>query len=564
VTELCRQLDGVPLALELAAMWMRALSLQQILDRLDDRFRLLAGGNPTAPPRQQALEAAIDWSYDLCSEAERTLWARLSVFSGGFDLDGAEEICSGAGIAREEVLGLISALLNKSIVTRAAGTARPVAWYYMLMSICQYGARRLGDETRGYQTRHRDHYRDLAAEWQADIFGPRQADWYLRLRQEHGNLRAALDFCLDGPGCGPAGLEIAAPIWNFWFTGFPREGYHYLQRALAAAPEPTPLRGLGLWAGGYNAMFIGEAEQQARWLSECADLAERFDDDHLRARIGEVAGHALLYRDDQPAAIGRLLPALDGFRAVGDGLGEFDVLTLLSAASFFLGDPRADEFGRQAYDLAAAAGAESSKAYAMLAVGVVQWRDHDRVDDATRSFRDAIRLWQPLNGRNGIAFCVQALSWCAASSAPTVAAARLMGASRAVWRSTGAHASRSTPYSRLDDQAEERVRAAIGDAAFDRAFVLGAAYSFEQAVALALGAEPVNRQVARTGLSGRLTPREHEIAGLIGEGLSNREIAARLVISQRTAETHVERILGKLAFTSRLQVARWVTGHGDT
>jgi len=563
VVELCRRLDGVPLAIELAAVWMRTLSLQQILDRLEDRFRLLAGGKQTAPLRQQALEAAIDWSYDLCSDAERTLWARLSVFSGGFDLDGVEEVCSGDGIERDAVLALIAGLLNKSIITRRIGTPR-VAWYDMLTSISEYGAVRLGSGTREYQLRHRDHYRNLAAQWATHIFGPRQADWYLRMRREHGNLRAALDFCLSEPDGGSAALEIAAPIWNFWFTGFPREGYHYLYRALEAAPEQTPIRALGLWAGGYNAMFIGEAEQQARWLAECQDLAKRYDNDHLWARIAEVTGHALINQGELSGAVDQLLQALDGFRTVGDRLGEFDVLTLLSAATFFLGDPRADEFSRQAYDLATSAGAESSQAYAMLAVGVVQWRFHERIEDATRSFREAIRLWQPLNGRTGIAFCIQALSWCAASSAPGARAARLLGASRAVWRSTGAHVDRSTPYSRFDDEAEERIRAAIGDAAFDRAFELGAAYSFEQAVGLALGEEAVNNRVAKTGLAAKLTPREHQIAGLIGEGLSNREIAARLVISQRTAETHVERILGKLAFTSRSQVARWITEHPDT
>ncbi|HEY9335969.1 MAG TPA: LuxR C-terminal-related transcriptional regulator [Kribbella sp.] len=562
--EVCRQLDGVPLALELAAVWMRTLSLQQILDRLEDRFELLATGKQAAPPRHQALEAAVDWSYDLCTEAERALWARLSVFSGGFDLDGAEEVCSGDGIARADVLGLIAGLLNKSIITRTAAAPHRAAWYDMLTTISQYGAHQLGTTAHRYHLRHRDHYRSLAEQWATDNFGPRQADWYLRLRREHGNLRAALEFSLDEPDGGPAALEIAAPIWNFWFTGFPREGYNYLYRALEAAPEQTPIRAVGLWAGGYNAMFIGEAEQQARWLAECAELAERYDDDHLRARIAEVTGQALIYRGELSPALERLLPALDTFRAVGDGLGEFDVLILLSAATFFLGDPRVEEFSRQAYELATSAGAASCEAYGLLAVGLVQWRDHERFEDATRSFREAIRLWQPLNGRTGIAFCVQTLSWCGASSAPDATSARLLGAAGAVWRSTGARLDGSTPYGRFDRQAEGRIRAAIGDAAFDRAFELGAGYSLDQAVALALGGETPQAPAARTGLAGRLTEREYEIAVLLGDGLSNREIAARLVISQRTAETHVERILRKLAFTSRAQVARWIRDHPHT
>jgi predicted ATPase/DNA-binding CsgD family transcriptional regulator len=564
VIEICRELDGVPLALELTAVWMRTLSLQQIIDRLEDRFRLLAGGRQAAPARQQALEAAIGWSYDLCSPAERMLWERLSVFAGGFDLEDIEAVCSGDGIERDDVLGLVAGLVNKSIVARTVATTNTVAWYDMLTTICQYGAVRLGDRTREYQVRHRDHYRALAARWATDTFGPRQADWYIRMRREHDNLRTAIDFCLTEPGGGPAALEIAAPIWNFWFAGLLREGHRYLSRALDAAPEQTPARAFGLWAGGYLAMFLGETDQFSRLLAECAELAERYDDDLLRARIAEVSGHALIYRDDLTGAVAELERGLAGYRAAEDLLGEFDTLLLLSAATFFLSDPRVEEFSRRAYELADSRGAVSSKAYALWSMGIVQWRDHGRFEEATRSFRDAIRWWRPLNDRTGIGFCVQALSWCAGSAAPDESAARLMGASRAVWRSTGAHVDEMTPYSQFDDLTEQRIRAAIGDAAFDSAFARGAAYSLEQAVALALGEEGDGDGAAKPGPAGGLTPREHEIAVLVGEGLSNREIADRLVISRRTAETHVEHILGKLGFSSRAQVAVWVAGHPPT
>lgn len=563
VIEVCRQLDGVPLALELAAVWMRTLSLAQILDRLEDRFRLLAGGRPAGPPRQQALEAAVTWSYDLCSPAERLLWQRLSVFSGGFDLDGAEQVCSGDGIAREEVLDLVAGLVNKSIITRTMATDHAVAWYDMLTTISQYGGARLesAGRTREYRLRHRDHLRTLAAGWAAESFSPRQADWFIRMRRERDNLRVALGFCLAEPGEGPVALEIAAPLWNFWFAGCLREGHRYLTRAIEAAPEQTPQRALGLWAGSYLAMFLGEPEQMSRLLTECAELAERYDDDLLRARIAEVAGHALIYQGDLAGALGHLEQALAGFRATGDQLGEFDALILLSAATFFLGDARVAGFSRAAYELADSQGADSSKAYALWSVGIVQWRDQDRLEDATRSFREAIRLWQPLNDRTGIGFCVQALSWCAGTGAPSEQAALLMGASRAVWRSSGAHVDETTPYSQFDDRAEERIRAVIGDTAFDASFAVGAAYSFEQAVALALGEDAGGGQAAKPGRTGQLTRREHEIAVLVGDGLSNREIAGRLVISQRTAETHVEHILSKLGFSSRTQVARWVAEH---
>ncbi|WP_433021936.1 ATP-binding protein [Kribbella sp. CA-294648] len=560
VIDLCRRLDGIPLALELAAVWMRTLSPAQILDRLEDRFKLLASGKPVAPARQQALDAAIGWSYDLCSPAEQALWERLSVFAGGFDLDGAEQVCSGDGIDRSEVLELIAGLMNKSIITRKAMTDHTVAWYDMLGIISQYGVERLtaAGRARALRVRHRDYYRAMAAEWESDSFSPRQADWFIRLRREHDNFRAALDFCLTEPGEAPAALEIAAPVWNFWFAGFLREGHRYLVHALDLAPEPTPARAKALWAGSYLAMFLGETEQLGRMLAECEALAERFGDDLLRARIAEVSGHALNYAGELPAAVARLEEALAGFRAVHDQLGEFDALILLAAATFFLGDPRVEQFSRQAFALADSRGAASSKAYALWTLGIVQWRDHDDAEQAARSFREAIRLWLPLNDRTGIGFCVQALSWCASTASPNELAARLMGASRAVWRSSGAHVDETTPYSQFDEQSRQRVRAAVGDDVFRQAFEQGAAYSFEEAVSLALGQETERAESVSPGRAGGLTRREHEIAELLSEGLSNKEIAARLVIGRRTAETHVEHILGKLGFSSRAQVARWI------
>ena len=147
VVELCRRLDGIPLAIELAAVWLRTLSPVQILDRLEDRFRLLTSGR-SAAPRHQALDATVGWSYELCSPAEQLLWARLSVFSGGFDLEAAEEVCSGEGIPTADVLNLIASLVNKSIVIRIQATSHTTAWYQMLETIRQYGEERLADGER--------------------------------------------------------------------------------------------------------------------------------------------------------------------------------------------------------------------------------------------------------------------------------------------------------------------------------------------------------------------------------------------------------------------------------
>ena len=564
VVELCRRLDGIPLAIELAAVWLRILSPAQILDRLEDRFRLLAGGRPAMPARQQALDATVGWSYDLCSPAERLMWARLSVFSGGFDLEAAEEVCGGEGILRDDVLNLVASLVNKSIVVRHQATDHTTAWYQMLETVRQYGAARLGeDDLRELQVRHRDHYRRLAKQFGLESFGPRQADWFIRLRREHGNIRSALEFCLADRAEAPAAFDIAAPLWNWWFAGFLREGYRYLIQALDLATEPTAGRAHDLWAASYLAMFAGDFERNAAMLAECAEIAAGLDDPLLHARIKECLGHATLYQGDLPTAIGLLEEACSDFRAIGDALGEFDTLILLTAGTFFLDDPRVDEFSRQALELADRHGALSSKAYGLWAVGIAQWRAGD-YGPATRTLRECVRLFQPMHDLTGISFGVQALAWCAAFASPDERAARLLGGSQAVWRTSGARVDETNAYSVFDKRAEDVVREALGSTPFEQAFADGAAYSFEQAVALALGedteasgqAEAQSR--TRGAAPGGLTRRQREIAGLLAEGLTNKEIAARLVISQRTAETHVDHILSKLGMTSRAQVARWI------
>jgi DNA-binding CsgD family transcriptional regulator len=298
-------------------------------------------------------------------------------------------------------------------------------------------------------------------------------------------------------------------------------------------------------------------------LAECAEIAQGLDDELLSARIKECRGHATLYQGDLPGAIQLLQEAGDDFRTIGDPLGEFDTLILLTAGTFFIDDPRVQEFSRRALALADGHGALSSKAYGLWAVGIAQWRARG-YDEGTRSLRECVRLFQPMHDLTGISFGVQALSWCAAFASPDERAARLLGGSQAVWRTSGAKVDETNAYSVFDKLAEDAVRQALGDEQFERAFVEGASYSFDQAVALALGEDEAAEVVAATprrGAPGGLTKREREIAGLLAEGLSNKEIAARLVISQRTAETHVDHILGKLGMTSRAQVASWVAEH---
>jgi DNA-binding CsgD family transcriptional regulator len=302
-------------------------------------------------------------------------------------------------------------------------------------------------------------------------------------------------------------------------------------------------------------------------VAECEQIAAGLDDDLLNARIKEVKGHATLYQGDLPTAMALLEEAGDDFRAIGNALGEFDTLVLLTAGALFLQDPRVDEFGQRSLDLAESYGALSSKGYAQWCVGVARWRAGDP-GEATRALRECLRLFLPMHDLTGISFGVQALAWVATLAAPDERAARLLGASQAAWRTSGAKIDETNSYSVYDQAAEEAVRAEIGDEAFEEAFAEGAAYSFDQVVTLALGQDAdVELQDSSGGsrkvapAPGGLTRREREVALLLAEGLTNREIANRLVISQRTAETHVDHILGKLGLTSRVRVASWVAEH---
>jgi DNA-binding NarL/FixJ family response regulator len=259
------------------------------------------------------------------------------------------------------------------------------------------------------------------------------------------------------------------------------------------------------------------------------------------------------------------VPFLEAARADARRLGatrdEWRILNLHTLALMFLGDPRAEDLGRESLRLAEQHEADSSKGWSLWGLGLAQWRA-GRHEDAARSLRDGVRLFQPMENLDGLSVCVEALAWCAASTSPDEHAALLTGAAEAVWRAIGGNFSQAI-YRDLGRRAQEQVRSAIGDRRFDAAFAQGAAYSMDQVVALALSRAASDRgsvrgPAPRTATPGGLTRREWEIAQLLAEGLSNKEIAARLVIAPRTAETHVEHILTKLGFTSRTQASAWV------
>ncbi len=560
---ICRRLDGIPLGIEIAVVRLRALSVQQLLDRLDDRFRLLTTGSRTVLPRHQTLRALIDWSYELCTERERLLWARVSVFAGSLDLDAAEAVCSGEGIDRAEILDLVTELVDKSVLLREEH--RTAVRYRMLDTLRSYGRERLaaaGEEDVRLR-RHRDYYRGLAADARAALFGPAQVQWFARLQLEHANLRTALEGCLTEPGQTGRGLEMAADLLYHWITSYYLgEGRRWLDQALALCTEPTAARARALWTDSWLAVIQSDTDAAAAMLEESRSIGTRLGLEPVLAYTALYSGMVAMYRGETRSAIALYEEAVTRHRATGDPVGLALALIRLSLAHSFIGDsPRAIALGEESLAVCDAYGEGWHRAYAMMALGMDVWRQGDTARAAALE-KDSLTFNRSLDDPLGVAVNLEVLAWIAASDRDHTRAAGLLGALRTIWHAIGAPHSGYGHLVHYHEECEATVRRALGKAAFNTAFKRGARLSYAEAVVYALEDELPSEEPAVGGRPSPLTPRESEIAQLVAQGLSNKEIASSLVIAQRTAEGHIEHILSKLGFTSRAQVAVWVAeGH---
>ncbi|MET9341046.1 LuxR C-terminal-related transcriptional regulator [Nonomuraea sp. NPDC003804] len=556
VLRICRSLDGIPLAIELAAVRLRVVSVHQLLARLEDRFQLLTTGSRVLLPRQRTLRALIDWSHTLCTEQEQRLWARLSVFSGSLDLEAAERVCAGDGVAAEEIVDLVCGLVDKSILIREEDGAH--ARYRLLETIRQYGRDRLREagQEDTLRRRHRDWYQDLAVRAHHAWFGPDQVSWYARLRTEHDNLRTALDYCLAVPGQAASGLVIAAALRFYWIASdSPQEGRSWFKRLLAADRRPTPVRARALCVEARLAVLQSDFATAATLLGEGRHLARRFDDPATMGAAMYVAGLAALLQRDLPSALTLLGGALDHSRRTGDAIGVVNSLIYLATVHSLLGQSRkaVDRF-EECLAICEPRRENWFRSYALWTYGIEVWKQGD-TRRAVAMEREAVRLKEPFDDRLGVALCIEVLAWTSCGDGEAERAALLLGALREIWRSFG-----GPLFGYLADHhdaCELAARRTLGTRAFETALRRGMGLTLADALEYAMredrpagGARPK---------SSPLTRREMEIARLVAQGMSNKAIAAALMIAQRTAEGHVEHILGKLGFTSRVQIAAWVS-----
>ena len=565
VAGICRRLEGLPLALELAAARLPVLSPEQIDARLGDRLGLLTRGGRTRPARQQTLRASIGWSYELCSRAERLLWARLSVFAGGFELDAAEGICADDRLPVGQVLELLAALAGKSILIVVHG--KGVARYRLPEVLREFGQERLHEsgEDTALRRRHRDWHEQLARRADTGWLSPQIADLTARLSREHANVAAAQDFCQAEPGEAEAGLRIAMHVWLFyyWIAGHFSECRYRLGQVLARAGEPTVWRAQGLLLAGFLAAASGDRGAVQPLLQQGTSLAGQLNDPATRAFAAWASGHVCLFAGDLPQATAHFEDGLAVLPAVVRGRQRALLLIGLANAAGLAGDEeRAVACHRELAALTEAGSdyiRRAYSAYSLWALGAAAWRRGD-LDRATGLHQQSLRLRR--NDRMGSTWCVEALAWIAASGRQYERAAVLLGAAAGLWQSMGTTLDGNQPMAGHQRDCERQARQALGEAAFQAACHRGLELPAADVLACALQQppeKPAEKPPAPAVSDGPpLTPRELQVARLIAGGRSNKEIAAELVISQRTAEGHVERILAKLGFTSRAQVAAWV------
>ena len=612
IGEICCRLDGLPLALELASARVQVLTVHEIAARLNDRFTLLISGQRRGfEARHQTLRAAIDWSYDLLKADEQALLRHMAVFEAGCTLDILEAICSGDAPSGESVLDLVSSLVKKSLVV-AETSGRTQARYHLLETIREYALDKLNEsgEARRMHDRHLYLFLARAEEAAPKLNEAYQQLWLNWLEGEHDNLRAALEWALES-GRIEAGLRIAVSLTRFWeIRGHVQEGLMWFERLLAQSDERIPLlvRANGLTYASFLAMFLGQASAATAYGREAVELAEAAGDDgnpililalsslssgartagdfQTAFKIGEQGIRLLRDSSGPPFFLGMALLAQGG---VAIELGNYETARTSLDESLAIAREAGDAFriahalnsigdlarcqkkyedAQIAYEnsttLLRELGAQHDLASVLHNLGHTCLHLGD-VERALALFTESMAAHQALQNTPGMAECLLGFAAIALRRGLPAAGARLLGASTVIGRQRNA-AAWVWQATRMEyEQYLDLARAKLTEEEFQSELKVGKAMSAEQAVSYAknLLIKPESAPALEKTSDG-LTGREREVAALIGLGKTNGEIAAELVLSKRTVESHVSKILSKLGLTSRAQIMRWAMDHGLT
>ncbi|WP_409494308.1 helix-turn-helix transcriptional regulator [Amycolatopsis sp. cmx-11-12] len=563
VARLCERLEGVPLAIELAAVRLRALSVRQITERLDRQLALLTtSATRHVPERHGTLRAMIDWSHQLCSAPERLLWARLSVFSGGFEADAAAAVCSGAGLTAAQTLELIDSLVDKSILIR--DERDDVVWYRLLETIRQYGHEKLtaaGDAAR-MRRRHSDWYLALGRQCGQAWIGPDQLSWSRRLHREHANLRATLDFCGENSDDAVDGMSMAFQIKEFWLIhGLTSEGRLHLGKLLDAARPDAPGRAHALFTYTFLALIQGDRPAYETALEQTEHAAEKERNASVKAYLLLVRGYDALTADRMAEAAGLFARSGAWQHELGDLSGELWARFNHGISTGLFGDlERGRRILRESVAEYASRGEVFWRSWALWSLGATEYLVGD-LERAREACHETLQLEQEVQDKAILAFVLTVSAGIAARSGQHRRAATVFGAATAMWATIGMSPARYAAFTDPIQKDTESVTAQLGLDAAAAAFTRGYTMPPHESIAYTLAEQNPSSQ---TGARHPLTTRETEVAGLVAQGMTNRQIAETLAISQRTASTHVDHIMTKLNVTNRTQIATWaITGAPD-
>jgi predicted ATPase/class 3 adenylate cyclase len=490
LASVCSRLDGIPLAIELAAARMRSMSVEEVNQRLDQRFRLLTGGSRTALPRQQTLRSLIDWSYDLLNEAEQALLCRVSVSAGGWTLDAAEQVCSGEGVDERAVLDLLTSLVDKSLVV--AEERNGATRYRQLETVRQYARDRLlerGDEAQ-WQRRHLAHFLAMAEAAEPQLMGADQQAWLDRLETEHDNLRSALAWSAAAGGYAAGGLRLAGALWRFWLVrGYLAEGRGWLSGPLAAAPSGPAAapRAMALHGAGAMAWQQGEYSAARTLHEESLAIRRELGDRRGIAASLHSLGNVARKQGDFPSAQALCEESLAIRRELGDRWGIAASLGNLGNVAAEQGDyPAARALHAESLAVRRELGDRWGIGNSLNNMGNVAY-DQGDYPSAQALYEESLTIRQELGNRWGIAWSLEGLAYAAFALAGPGRAARIWGGAERLREEI---ASPLPPGDRPRyDHKVAAARTTLGDAAFDLAWQEGRAMTLEQVVEYALRAK---------------------------------------------------------------------------
>jgi predicted ATPase len=491
VTHLCRRLDGIPLAIELAAVQLRAMHLDSLTRRLDQTFKILTGDSRVSLARHETLRAAIEWSHDLCSPAERRLWARLSVFAGAFDFDAILEVCATTELEREDVVVALVGLVDKSVVLRDPADEHR---YRLLDTLREFGAEQLAaaDEVTECRDRHLARYLRLAQNFGARFTDDDQMKQYFALRADHANIRAALEHALesqDGTFRERDGAELATALYGYWqISGLLREGGYWLSKVLDRFGGTSPERAKALVNRGFLRSFQGHADA----LADCevgTEMALALNEPPIAARGYMHMGLTLAFCGEHAAAERAFETAEPLLTECADRPGLVMLMPMIGHLRQLSGDlDGAIEVCDSGLELL---GRESTeqwvRSYMHVVSGFALFQVPGREADCEAVVREALAAKQALGDLIGTAYALETLGWLAARTGAHAQAAWLFGAADPLWRRGGIRFSGTAIMEGFHLRAERAAVAALGAGPYATAHADGARHAKEQLTVLAMG-----------------------------------------------------------------------------